>query len=177
MGGEITTNKNSNVTNNVAAPKTQQNNYANCYNRFNNAGKNASGPSAQAKLADTSLNQSDNQPQEVTTPVSREEWNCRMREGLCIHCGKPGHIGRDHNKGVVLKGATSDYCSCEDCEEDCTCCNEIVEERGPIEARAAFTVTGDVRDDDVALILELEVLEMETRFEKQGNTSETQAKD
>ncbi|KAE9384007.1 hypothetical protein BT96DRAFT_950875 [Gymnopus androsaceus JB14] len=53
----------------------------------------------------------------------------------------------------------------------------VIEEEGPVEAKAAFMVSGEGEDKDVALILELEALEMEARFEKQGNDSETQAED
>ncbi|KAE9409062.1 hypothetical protein BT96DRAFT_932328 [Gymnopus androsaceus JB14] len=125
--------------------------------QFNNANRNTGAPNAQAKLADMGLNE----PQESTAPVSREERNQRMREGLCIRCGKPGHIRRDHDKRVVLKGATTDYCSCKDCDEDCTCCNELTKGQELVEARAAFTVIGESEDEDISLILELENLEME----------------
>lgn len=161
-GGEA--NKNSTESTPAAAgpgPQTQ-NNYNNRYNRYNNVNRNPNAPRAQAKLAEVDPVD----PQQDQLPISKEERNRRMREGLCIRCGKPGHYGRDHDKskGASLRGASIDLCSCEDCDEECTCCNGSIDNDESIEAKAAFTMIDN--DEDISLILELEQLELQTQ---QGN--------
>jgi hypothetical protein len=36
-----------------------------------------------------------------------DEWECHIKEGLCLYCGKPGHIAADCNKAAVAKAHTS----------------------------------------------------------------------
>jgi hypothetical protein len=35
------------------------------------------------------------------------KWERRIKEGLCLYCGKPGHIAADCNKAAAAKARTS----------------------------------------------------------------------
>ena len=35
------------------------------------------------------------------------EWECRIKEGLCLYCGKPGHITANCNKAAAAKACTT----------------------------------------------------------------------
>jgi hypothetical protein len=39
--------------------------------------------------------------------LTREEWERRMKEGLCLYCGKSGHIAHDCPKAVAAKACTA----------------------------------------------------------------------
>jgi hypothetical protein len=36
-----------------------------------------------------------------------DEWECHIKEGLCLYCGKPGHVTADCNKAATAKACTS----------------------------------------------------------------------
>jgi hypothetical protein len=36
-----------------------------------------------------------------------DKWERRIKEGLCLYCGKPGHIAADCNKAAVAKARAS----------------------------------------------------------------------
>jgi hypothetical protein len=36
-----------------------------------------------------------------------DEWERRIKEGLCLYCGKPGHVAADCNKAAAAKARTS----------------------------------------------------------------------
>jgi hypothetical protein len=35
-----------------------------------------------------------------------DEQECRIKEGLCLYCGKPGHVAADCNKAAAAKART-----------------------------------------------------------------------